>query len=367
MSSIPAPVPASVVASPTVAQQRARAATLRFIIVILALAALLLAAVVAATALGPVPIHPFDAWRILLSEAGLPISLPASDRDVAVVSQLRLPRIVLAALCGAALAVAGAALQAVFRNPLAEPGVTGVSSGASLGAVAVLYWNLDAVNPLVLPLGAFATAIVTVVVVYAIAAGAGRNSIATLVLVGLAITAFLGGVVSAFVANARNEQEIRSIMFWLQGGLEARTWEHVRLALAPILIGVTGIVALGRDLNLLLLGEDLATSAGVAVRPVRWAVLGLAALVTGAAVAVTGVISFVGLVIPHALRLIIGTDNRMLLPASALGGAAFLVTCDTVARMAFQPVTLQVGVVTSLVGGPLFLLLVLRSRREFAL
>ncbi|WP_322817873.1 iron chelate uptake ABC transporter family permease subunit, partial [Tepidiforma sp.] len=149
MSSVPAPA----AAFPTIARQRARAATLRFIVVILILAGLLLAAIVAATALGPVSIHPLDAWRILLSEAGLPIALPASDRDVAVVSQLRLPRILLAAICGAALAVAGAALQAVFRNPLAEPGVTGVSSGASLGAVAVLYWDLDAVNPLVLPLG----------------------------------------------------------------------------------------------------------------------------------------------------------------------------------------------------------------------
>lgn len=360
-------VPAAPLAVPALARNRARAATLRFAVVLLVLAGLLVAAIVIATALGPVSIHPLNAWRVLLAEAGLPVTVPASERDVAVVSQLRLPRIILAAICGAALAVAGAALQAVFRNPLAEPGVTGVSSGASLGAVAVLYWDLDAVNPLVLPVGAFAAAIVTVAVVYAIAAGAGRNSIATLVLVGLAITAFLGGVVSAFVANARNEQEIRSIIFWLQGGLEARTWEHVRLALAPVLIGLVGLLALGRDLNLLLLGEDLATSAGVAVRPVRWTILALTALITGAAVAVTGVISFVGLVVPHALRLIVGTDNRLLLPASALGGAAFLVFCDTVARMAFQPVTLQVGVVTSLVGGPLFLLLVLRSRREFAL
>ncbi len=124
---------------------------------------------------------------------------------------------------------------------------------------------------------------------------------------------------------------------------------------------------LGRQLNLVLLGEELASAAGVAVRRVRWGVLGLAALATGAAVAVTGVISFVGLVIPHALRLVLGSDHRLLLPASALAGASFLVLCDTVARMAFQPVTLQVGVVTSLVGGPLFLLLVLRSRREFAL
>ncbi|MES4792206.1 MAG: hypothetical protein C4321_03795 [Chloroflexota bacterium] len=154
------------------------------------------------------------------------------------------------------------------------------------------------------------------------AAGTGRHSIATRVLVGLAITAFLGGVVRAFVANACNEQEIRSIIFWLQCGLEVRTWEHVRLA--PILIEVTGIIALGRDLNSLFLAEDLASNARVAVRLVRWAVLRLADLVTGAAVAVTGIISFVGLVIPQALRLIVGTHNRLPLLPSALEGAAFM-------------------------------------------
>jgi iron complex transport system permease protein len=364
MSTLPLS-PAS--AAVTDARARALAARGKFLASMGVLAIVLFVVTIVATALGPVSIAPLRVWNIIAAELGLSIGSVDNQRDVAVVMQLRLPRILLAAICGAALAVAGAALQAVFRNPLAEPGVTGVSSGASLGAVAVLYWNLDAWHPLVLPLGAFFAAAATVAVVYGIAAGTNRSSVATLVLVGLAINAFLSGIVSAFVANARNEQEIRSIIFWLQGGLEARTWEHVRLALAPVLVGVAGLVAVGRDLNLLLLGDDLATSAGVAVRPVRWLILGLCALVTGAAVAVTGVISFVGLVIPHALRLVIGTDSRVLLPASALAGASFLVICDTIARMAFQPVTLQVGVVTSLIGGPLFLGLVIRTRKEFAL
>lgn len=349
------------------AAARAVALRLRIAVTLTVLALILAAAVVIATSLGPVQVAPLRVWGVIARELGLPLDLAVSERDEAVVMQLRLPRVLLAAICGAGLGVAGAALQAVFRNPLAEPGVTGVSSGASLGAVAVLFWNLDAWHPLMLPLGAFLAAGITVAAVYGIAATTGRASLATIVLVGLAVNAFLGGVVSAFVANARNESEIRSIIFWLQGGLEARTWEHVRLAFGPIAVGVLGLAALGRDLNLLLLGDDLAGAAGVAVRPVRWAVLGLAALATGAAVAVTGVISFVGLVIPHALRLVVGSDHRLLLPASALAGGAFLVVCDTVARMLFQPVTLQVGVVTSLVGGPLFLALVLRSRKEFAL
>ncbi|MFD0663167.1 FecCD family ABC transporter permease [Thermocatellispora tengchongensis] len=287
-----------------------------------------------------------------------------TTREALVVEQIRLPRVLVAVLVGAALGLAGSVMQALFGNPLAEPGVTGVSAGAAVGAVLAI--TSGAAGTFVLPAAAFAGALLTVGAVYGIAALSRSRGLATVLLVGIALNALLGAVVSALVANAPDEQSLRGIVFWLQGDLDARTWEHVRLVLLPVLAGVAATVVFSRDLNVMLLGDDAARTSGVDVARTRNVLLVLASLLTGAAVSVSGVIGFVGLVAPHVIRLIAGPDHRLLLPASALLGAVFLVSADTAARMLPAPVTLQTGVVTALAGAPVFLLLVLWSRRSTA-
>lgn len=322
---------------------------------------LLVVASGAAVSLGPVPIPPGDVVAILTERLGLPLG-EATPRETLVVEQIRLPRVLVAVLVGAALGTAGAVMQALFGNPLAEPGVTGVSSGAAVGAVLAITAGVG--GTFVLPAAAFAGALVTVGVVFAVAAAGRGRGLATVLLVGIALNALLGAVVSVLVANAPDEQSLRGIVFWLQGDLDARTWEHVRLVVVPVVAGVVAGMVFARDLNVMMLGDDAARTSGVDVARTRNVLLVVASLLTGAAVAVSGVIGFVGLVAPHVIRLLTGPDHRLLLPASALLGAVFLVSADTVARLLLAPVTLQTGVVTALAGAPVFLLLVLWSRRR---
>jgi iron complex transport system permease protein len=316
----------------------------------------LLVVVCVAVSLGPVRVPLPHTVAILASHLGLDLGSYPLDQAL-VVDRIRLPRVLTALFVGMGLGVAGAVMQALFRNALAEPGVTGVSSGAAVGAVLAL---VTGAAGWVLPVAAFGGAVLTLALVYAIAAFGGARSMGTLLLTGIALNALLGAMVSALVANAPDEQAVRGIVFWLQGDLEARTWSHVLMA-APVVVVTALLCLFGRDLNALLLGEDQARASGVAVGPLRHLLLVLAALLTGAAVAVSGVIGFVGLVVPHLVRLVAGPDHRVLLPASALLGAGFLVLADLGARLLFTPVVLQTGVVTALLGAPVFLLLVLRK------
>ncbi len=330
----------------------------------LGLGVLLIGVIVVASAVGPVQIVFKDAAAIILDSLGFDTGVTYSQRDLLVVRDLRLPRVLVGALVGAALAVSGAAMQALFRNPLAEPGIIGVSSGATVGAAAAFYFEWIAFSRWALPGAAFVGALVAIGVVYLVASVSGRPSMATLLLVGIGMNAFMGAITSVLVANAPDEQQLRGIVFWLQGGLEARTWDHVELVVLPILLGCGFITAFGRDLNVMLLGDEQARSSGVNVAQVRVLLLVTASLLAGVAVSVSGIIGFVGLVVPHIVRLLIGPDHRLLVPTSGLLGASFLVAADTIARVAFEPVILRVGVVTALIGGPVFLLLVLRARRE---
>lgn len=325
------------------------------------LAVLLAGVIVVGIGSGPVAIAPHEVLAVLSDKVGLrwPGSTTiALHSDVVV--HIRMPRVIVGALVGAALGIAGATMQAVFRNPLAEPGVIGVSAGAAVGAVCALYFGWTAVSRWALPGAAFVGAGATMALVFAIAQARRDRSTATLLLVGIAISAFFGALISVMIATAASDDELRGIVFWLQGGLGARTWSHVQLAIVPISLACGALIFFGRDLNVMLMGDDAARSSGIDVQRTRFLLLALASLLTGGAVAVSGVIGFVGLVVPHAIRLLIGPDNRILLPASALGGAAFLVLSDLVARTAFSPVSLQVGIVTALAGAPVFLALVLR-------
>ena len=314
-----------------------------------------------AAALGPYHIPLSHTASALLGWLG-PGAGGATRTEQAIIETIRLPRIVLALGVGAALAVAGTALQGLFRNPMADPGIIGVSTGGALGAVIAIATGAAAAFSLALPALAFVGAAGALALVYAVAAAGGRFSVATLLLAGVAVSSFLGAIVSGVIVFTSEQQAQREMVFWLAGGLDSTGWDDVQIALPVILAGVAVMLVFARDLNLLLVSEDDARALGVRVGLVRNVLLLSASLVTGTAVAFSGTIAFVGLVVPHALRLIFGADHRVLMPLSALGGALFLLAADTVARTAVAPAEVRVGIVTAFVGAPLFIFLLIRHK-----
>ena len=328
-----------------------------------ALLALVVAVGLVSLSLGPVEIPVSHVAWIVLSAIG--VDVPEFGRtEQLVIEQIRLPRIIVGAVVGMALGVAGATMQGLFRNPMADPGIIGVSAGGALGAVVAIATGLAGLFFLALPAFAFLGAIGAAFLVYGIAVVGGHFSMATLLLAGVAVNAFLGAVVSSIILLQSDNEALRGILFWLAGGLDSRSWEHVRIA-APLILGSTLLLLLmARDLNLLMLGDDEARSMGVRVGATRVILLATAALATGAAVAVSGTIAFVGLVIPHILRLLLGPDNRVLIPMSALGGAVFVILADTVARTIIEPAEFRVGVLTAFVGAPFFILLLIKNKRQ---
>ena len=326
---------------------------------------LLIATSLVSITMGPVNIPIMHVAGILLEPTGLHLADYTRTEEL-VVEQLRLPRIVVGALVGMALGVAGATMQGLFRNPMADPGIIGVSAGGAVGAVLAIALGLSSLFFLALPLFAFLGAMGAAFLVYGIALAGGRFSMATLLLAGVAVGAFLGAVISAVLVLVPSNEALREILFWLAGGLDSRSWEHVRLSLPPILGGSALIVVFARDLNLMMLGDDDARSMGIRVGLIRPVLIAAASLVTGVAVAVSGTIAFVGLVVPHILRLVLGPDNRVLVPLSAFGGALFLVLADTLARTIVQPAEMRVGIITAFVGAPFFILLLIRNKRRAA-
>jgi len=326
-----------------------------------ALAALLAASVVVATALGTVRLPYWETARIVVAKA-LGLGWPVDATHEAIIWSVRLPRVLAAGVVGLGLAACGTAMQGLFKNPLASPDILGVSSGGAVGAVVGIFLGWAAEHAWLVPAAAFAGALVTLVVVYALSTRAGRTDTATLLLAGVAVSSFAGAIV-ALLYHFVDDGVLRQIVYWLMGNLAGKRWEHLAVITPLVLGGSTGLWLLARDLNLLLGGEDDARALGVAVeRTKRW-VIALTALVTGAAVSVTGVIGFVGLIVPHIMRLLVGPDHRWLLPASGLAGASFLILADLVARLAFSPVELRPGIITAICGVPFFLHL-LAKRRE---
>jgi iron complex transport system permease protein len=286
-----------------------------------------------------------------------------SDWQSLVVLRVRLPRAIVAYLVGGALAVSGGVLQGVFRNPLAEPGVLGVSNGAALGAVLAIFTGLSARLPAALPLSACAGAVIVTALLLAIAAHTARGSAGALLLagVGLANLAAAGTTLTISLSLA-NYDVGRQVLQWLLGGLEARTWAQVGMGTAPILAALAVVLVDARKLDAMLLGDATAVAVGVAVVSVRRRLVIATAVLTGIAVALGGAIGFVGLIAPHAARRLVGADHARLLPACFLGGGAFLVVADVVARTVMAPQELRLGVITALVGAPFFLVLLLRRR-----
>jgi iron complex transport system permease protein len=320
------------------------------------LAALLVGVATASAATGPVAVPPARVAEVVLSTLPWFVTdAPAAHRTI--VLQVRLPRVALGAVVGFALAAAGTVMQGFFRNPMADPSIVGVSSGAAVGAVAVIVTGATLPFGLGLPAAAFAGALLAAFAVYLIASEGGRTPVATLLLAGVAVQTLLGAVVSFALVNAG--EGIREAVFWLMGHLHDSTWGKVRLVTLVAVPCVLLLLPFARDLNALLLGEADAQAVGVEVERTRRLLLATASVATAAAVAVAGVIGFVGLVVPHVMRLLVGPDHRILLPTSAVAGAAFLVAADTVARVGASE--LPVGIVTAAVGAPFFLYL-LRTR-----
>lgn len=296
--------------------------------------------------------------------AALMTGANTGDPMLAVVTVIRLPRLLLAVLVGGVLAVSGAAMQGLFRNPLADPGLIGVSSGAGLGAVSVIVlgsWLPFLSGPLALPVAAALGGLVATIVVYRLGQNGGATDVATLLLAGIAINA-IAGAGTGLLTYFSNDSELRSLTFWLMGSVAGSGWQHVLLAAPFMLVCGAALCALGRPLNAFLLGEDVAHHLGYPVERIKAVTVLLCGVAVGAAVSMTGVIGFVGLVVPHVLRLIIGADHRLLLPASALLGGTGLVIADTAARTLVSPAELPIGILTTLLGGPFFLFLLLQQR-----
>ncbi len=274
--------------------------------------------------------------------------------------ELRLPRVLTAAAVGAGLALAGAIMQALTRNQLADPYLLGLSSGASLGAVTVLLLGVG----LVLPLAAFAGAILALLATLGLAGASGRVTPTRTVLAGVAVSSLAAAITSFVIFWTAEGDSYRDVLTWLLGSLAGARWPAVAIAGTAILVIGIPLMLTGRVLDGFAFGDTTAATLGIPVQGVRWGLLGATALLTGALVSVSGAIGFVGLVLPHAVRLVAGPGNRALLPLSALVGGVFLIWADTLARTVFSPRELPVGIVTALVGAPVFAFLLARRRAD---
>lgn len=328
------------------------------------LAVVLSVAFLLGVGIGAVAVPPDVVVAILLSKIGVSVETAVSQQQMAILWNIRLPRVVLGGLVGAALAVSGALLQGIFRNPLADPGLIGVSSGAALGAVFTIISGLAVFGIYTLPVAAFLAGAATTLLVYRLSRRQGRTDVAMLLLVGLALNA-LAGATTGLLTYLADDDQLRSIVFWTLGGLGGALWETVLAAAPPILIVLVLAPRLGFYLNLFALGEAEARHLGVNVEWIKRAAVLTAALATGAAVALTGPIGFIGMIVPHMVRLTIGPDHRWLIPACAFGGATLLILADLLARTLAAPAEIPVGLFTSFAGGPFFLALILRTRRHY--
>ena len=275
--------------------------------------------------------------------------------------KVRLPRVMLGAVAGAGLAMVGAVMQGIFSNPLADPGIIGVSSGAATGAVLSIALGWATESMFVMPAFAFCGSVCAVALTVFLAMRNGKIPVMTLLLAGVAVGMLLGAVTSGLL-TFMNEQKLQQYLFWMVGGLDYRRWEHVYMAIGPVSIGIVIMLALSRHLNILVLGETEARAVGMPVGFYRFFLLAVASLTTAAGVCISGNIGFVGLVVPHMMRLLTGPDHQRLLPASMLAGAAFLVFCDAFGRFLLPTVEIRAGIMTAFIGTPYFLYLLRKSR-----
>ena len=331
--------------------------------ILLLLVLLLAALVLLSIGSGAVRVPPSSILRLLLNGIGFRSVEPPAEMQRNIVLYIRLPRVLAAILVGAALAMGGVAMQGLFRNPMASPDILGVSTGASLGAVIAVSTGLFAVNMFFLPLLAIAGALLASTLIYLVSSYKGKTSLLFVVLAGLAISSLFNGLVSAILLFSQ-EYEVSQFIFWTMGGLEGRMWKHVLLPLPILLPGVAVLYLFNRELNLFALGEESAHSLGMHVERTKRIILAITAVITGMAISISGPVGFVGLLIPHLFRMLIGPDHRLLMPVSAVGGALFLLTSDLLGRILIPPFEIRVGIITAVLGSPYFLYLIIRYQRK---
>jgi iron complex transport system permease protein len=331
---------------------------------IIGLAILLVLVVVLATTIGSVKVPLLTTFQIILSKIPFTHITPFWPNSTeTIILDIRLPRVILAGLVGAALATAGATYQGLFRNPLADPYLIGAAQGASLGAIIGFLlptvWMFAGVG--VIPFFAFIGAIVSTAIVYGLARGGKTLPVTTLILAGVALSALLSSIVSYLIITSGNK--MHGIVFWLMGSFSLSQWSDVGLVLPYIAVGIGVILLYARPLNVMQLDEEQAQQLGVNVERLKLVLLAAATLITAAAVSFVGTIGFVGIIIPHAVRLIWGADHRFLLPLSVLTGAIFLIAADLLARTVQAPTEIPIGIITAICGAPFFLYLLRRRKR----
>lgn len=323
-------------------------------------ALVLVGTVLGGLSIGPVPLTVSDIWAVLVGHLpGVTRSESVSLAHEAIIWDIRFPRVMLGVLVGGTLAMSGAAYQGVFRNPLADPYLLGVAAGAGLGATLAI--AIGGAGSALLPVAAFVGAIAAAAITYAIGSASSRtSSVASLILSGVAVAAFL--TAAQTYVQQRNSETLREVYSWILGRLSTAGWSDVRSVLPYVVIASVTLFALRRMLDVLALGDEEATALGMPVTRIRLIIVAAATLGTAAVVAVSGLIGFVGIVIPHLLRLMFGSSYRLLIPLSFLGGGAFLVAADLFARIAIPPAELPIGVITAFLGAPFFAL-ILRTRQ----
>lgn len=333
----------------------------RFVMLVGVLVAILLAAVALAIGVGTVPVPVGDVLDVIGARLfGDSTGIDALTDQI--VWEFRTPRVLLAAVAGAGLSLAGVCLQTLVRNPLADPYVFGVSAGASLGAVIALTAGSGAVAAIGVAGSAFAGAVLSLVVVFTLAQRGGRLLGSSLVLSGVAI-AYLGNAVTGYIQLQANPSELRGVMFWLLGSVAGASWSALMVPALATAVCAVVLVTQARPMNALATGDDTAAGLGVGVNQLRILLLVVSSLLTAAVVSAAGGIGFVGLIVPHAVRLVVGPDHRKVIPVSLLGGAVFLVLVDLVTRTIDRPNEIPIGIVTAALGAPLFLVL-MRGRKQ---
>ncbi|MFQ5925168.1 MAG: FecCD family ABC transporter permease [Dehalococcoidia bacterium] len=342
----------------------------RTVLILASLLGILIVCLLIAAAFGAVSISPLDIVKMSLNKVAFthfPATWQATDETI--LFQIRLPRVVAGALVGAALAAAGVLFQGLLRNPMADPYIIGTSAGGAFGATLAMMLPLSFafLGFGLVPIAAFCGALVAVLLVYNLARVGGKTPIISMLLAGFAVSAMLIAAMSFLITMSdRLQLRLHSVWSFLMGGIWVSDWSQIAI-IAPMIIG--GLVVarfLAFRLNAFSLGEEGAAYLGVDVERDKLTILGLGSLLTGAAVSLSGLVGFVGLVVPHALRLVLGPDHRLLLPAAALSGGAFLVVADLLARTVLAPTEIPVGILTALVGAPFFIYLLRRTRREYA-
>lgn len=331
---------------------------------------LLLGVVILSSCIGAVKISVSEFLSILAHTTGLSDQVNFKPQQAAVLLNIRLPRVMLGVLIGAGLGISGASIQGLFRNPLAEPGLIGISSGAILFAVLMIVMEVsvfkmlsNAIGFYALSTAAFIGACMTTMIVYRISIRNGKTEVTTLLLSGIAINA-LAGALTGLLTYVATDEQLRTITFWSLGSLGGASWETVIGILPFIMIPVIGLPFLAKSLNSLALGDAQALHMGVDVRKVKRIIVLLATIAVGASVAVAGTIGFIGLIIPHTMRMIFSADHRLVIPGSALLGAALLTLSDLIARTAFAPAELPIGILTALIGTPVFLYIIITERNK---